>query len=131
MSKEIDTALNLPPIVDVRDDIQQSKPIVKVERTEVDNDFDFARENLYNVINRGADAIEDMIDLARASQHPRSYEVLATLMKTTAEANKDLLDLQKKKKDIKQADEKESPQTVNNNLFVGSTADLQKMLKGE
>lgn len=131
MSKEIDTALNLPPIVDVRDDIQQSKPIVKVERTEVDNDFDFARENLYNVINRGADAIEDMIDLARASQHPRSYEVLATLMKTTAEANKDLLDLQKKKKDIKQSDEKESPQTVNNNLFVGSTADLQKMLKGE
>jgi hypothetical protein len=121
MSKEIDNALGLPPMEEAK--------VVKVTRTNADDDFDYARENLYNIIGRGGDAIEDMLDLARASQHPRSYEVLATLLKTMTDANKDLLELQKKKKDLAPKDEN-GPQTINNNLFVGSTADLQKMLKG-
>lgn len=121
MSKEIDNALGLPPMEEAK--------IVKETRTKADDDFDYARENLYNIIGRGGDAIEDMLDLARASQHPRSYEVLATLLKTMTDANKDLLELQKKKKELAPKDEN-GPQTINNNLFVGSTADLQKMLKG-
>jgi len=121
MSKEIDNALGLPPMEETK--------IVKETRTNADDDFNYARENLYNIIGRGGDAIEDMLDLARASQHPRSYEVLATLLKTMTDANKDLLELQKRKKDLAPKDES-GPQTINNNLFVGSTADLQKMLKG-
>lgn len=124
MSKEIDDALGLPSTEVI--DTSQSKDV----RTKTDDDFDYARENLYSIINRGSDAIDDMVDLARASQHPRSYEVLATLLKTMTEANKDLLELQKKKKEL-QPTEYNGPKTINNNLFVGSTAELQKMLKGE
>ena len=68
-----------------------------------------------------------MMDVARASEHPRAYEVVATLMKTIVDANKDLLDVSKKKRDMMQSDD-DTPKTVNNNLFV-STAELQKMLK--
>ena len=71
-----------------------------------------------------------MIDLAKASEHPRAFEVVSQLTKTLVDANKDLLDIQKKVKDLKKEDEKEQPQQVTNALFVGSTAELQKMING-
>ena len=95
---------------------------------DIDNDFKYTRENLYSVIEQGNKALEDMIDVARASEHPRAYEVVGTLMKTLVDANKDLLDLSKKKKELQKTDEKEMPQTVNNNLIL-STLDLQKMIE--
>jgi hypothetical protein len=94
----------------------------------IENDFKYTRENLYSVIEQGNKALEDMIDVARASEHPRAYEVVGTLMKTLVDANKDLLDLSKKKRDLQKEEQKETPQTVNNNLFV-STAELQKMIE--
>jgi hypothetical protein len=73
------------------------------------------------------EALEQLIDIADQSQHPRAYEVISTLINTIVSANKDLLDLSKKKKEIAASDKKEGPQTINNNLIL-TTADLQKML---
>ena len=103
--------------------------IEKKAITQVEADFDYARENMMEVINKGQEALFDLIDVARQSQHPRAYEVLATMMNTMVGASKDLLDLQAKKKKILEDDPFASPQQVTNNLFVGSTAELQKYLK--
>lgn len=103
--------------------------IEKKATTQVEADFDYARENMMEVINKGQEALFDLIDVARQSQHPRAYEVLATMMNTMVGASKDLLDLQAKKKKILEDDPSASPQQVTNNLFVGSTAELQKYLK--
>ena len=98
---------------------------------DVDNDYKYARENLYGVIEKGTDALDSLLDLAKASEHPRAFEVVAQLTKTLVDANKDLLDIQKKVKDLKKEDDdKQQPQNVTNALFVGSTAELQKMISG-
>ena len=123
MSKDLDKFLNIQP--------ESNLPAVIEKRTttQVDADFEFARENMMDVINKGQEALFDLIDVARQSQHPRAYEVLATMMNTMVGASKDLLDLQAKKKKIMEDDPNASPQQVTNNLFVGSTAELQKYLK--
>ena len=97
---------------------------------EIDNDYKYARENLYGVIEKGTEALDTLIDLAKASEHPRAFEVVAQLTKTLVDANKDLLDIQKKVKDLKREDKRENPKNVTNALFVGSTAELQKMISG-
>jgi hypothetical protein len=97
--------------------------------TQISDDFEYARENMMEVINKGQEALFDLMDVAKQSQHPRAYEVLATMMSTMVGASKDLLDLQAKKKKIMEDDPSASPQQVTNNLFVGSTAELQKYLK--
>lgn len=103
--------------------------IEQKKTTQVDADFEFARENLMDVINKGQEALFDLMDVARQSQHPRAYEVLSTMMNTMVGASKDLLDLQAKKKKLLEDDPAATPQQVTNNLFVGSTAELQKYLK--
>lgn len=123
MSKDLDKFLNIQPGSNVPVVIEQKKT------TQVDADFEFARENLMDVINKGQEALFDLMDVARQSQHPRAYEVLSTMMNTMVGASKDLLDLQAKKKKIMEEDPSASPQQVTNNLFVGSTAELQKYLK--
>lgn len=122
--KTIHNALNLTPISKERLQV-----VVPEDDDSIENDFRYTRENLYSVIEQGNKALEDMIDVARASEHPRAYEVVSTLMSTLVNANKDLLDLSKKKKELLGKQEQAGPQTVNNNLFVGSTADLQKKLR--
>lgn len=96
------------------------------------NDYEYSREVLYDLIEKGRGALEDMIEVARASEHPRAFEVLSGLIKNTADVNDKLLDLNKKHKDI---NTKEKPQQVagqtTNNLFVGSTTDLQRMLQNQ
>jgi hypothetical protein len=130
MSKEIDDALDLTPISEYDDyDMEIIDPIKPKEPTDQDNDFTYARENFYNVIEKGTQALEDMLDVAKASEHPRAYEVVSTLMKTLVDANKDLVDLGKKKAELEKKDESNATQVTNNNMFVGSTADLQKLLK--
>ena len=103
---------------------KQEKPVDE----NLENDFKYARENLYNIIERGTDALNGIVDLAQQSQHPRSFEVVADLVRTLSTANKDLLDLQKKMKDMKP--EEQGPKEVTNNLFVGSTKDLTALLEG-
>jgi predicted transcriptional regulator len=94
-------------------------------------DFEKARANIYNMIDTATDAIEKLAEIADQSQHPRAFEVLAKLMDSTLQANKDLLELQAKIRTIKSADApiNETAQTINNNLFVGSTAELQKVIE--
>ena len=94
----------------------------------IDTDFQYARENIYNVIERGSDAMEGLLEVARETEHPRAYEVVGQLVDKLTNANKELMGLHKTKKSM--SDEVvRSPQNVTNALFVGSTADLQKMLK--
>ena len=111
---------------------KEYKPLVprkeEKDKTDIDNDHKYSRENYYNLIERGQEAIEGILDVAREGQHPRAYEVAGALIKNVADTVDKLQDLNKKLKDLK-----EVPKTANNNiknaLFVGSTAELQKMLK--
>ena len=113
------------------------KEVVKAERivpviTNDDSgdreiDFQYARENLYNLIERGQDGLEEMLEIAKSSEHPRAMEVFGQLIGKLTDTNKELLNLHKTKKDISQ--ETSGPKNVSNNLFVGSTAELQKFLK--
>jgi hypothetical protein len=94
-------------------------------------DFETARANILTMIEEGQDAMHKLTQIATQSQHPRAFEVLAKMMETMLQANKDLMGLQK---DIRELDAADSPinekaKTINNNLFVGSTAELQKMIK--
>lgn len=95
---------------------------------QIDDDFEYARGNLIAVIEKGQEALSGVVDVAGMSQHPRAYEVVATLVKAVSDANKDLLELQKRKRDLK-GEDSSAPTTVNNNLFVGSTAELQQLIK--
>ena len=96
--------------------------------SDVSEDYDFARKNLYDVIGKGNEALDYLLELAKASEHPRAFEVVGQLTKTLIDANTNLLDIQKKVKELSKTD---SPQNVTNALFVGSTSELQKLLKAD
>lgn len=95
-----------------------------------DNDFEFARRNYYDLLVKGSEALEEMMEVARATEHPRAFEVLSTMMKNVADINGNLIDLHKKKSDMEKNAQPALPPAGNttNNVFVGSTAELQKML---
>jgi hypothetical protein len=97
----------------------------------VDNDFEYSRRIYYDLIEKGSSALEDMIEVARESEHPRAFEVLSGMIKNVADVNDKLMDLQKKKKDIKATKQPalEGGKTQNN-FFLGSTTDLQRLLQG-
>ena len=120
---------NMEDIFELPEKIEQAKELKPVDNSDetVDNDFKYARENLYNIIERGSDALNTLVDVANQSQHPRAFEVVGQLVKTLSDTNKDLLELQKKVKVIKK-DIPDQPQNVTNALFVGNTSELQKMI---
>ncbi len=97
------------------------------EDSEADIDYKYARENLYSIIEKGQESLNTLVDVAQQSQHPRAFEVVSQLVKTLSDTNKDLLELQRKIKVINK-DIQEGPKTVNNSLYVGNTADLQKFI---
>ena len=100
----------------------------KHERTDIEKDYDYTRGNLYSIIEKGQEAINGILELAQESEMPRAYEVAGQLIKSVSDATDKLMDLQKKLKDVEEEKQK-GPSTVNNSLFVGSTAELAKMLK--
>jgi hypothetical protein len=106
-------------------------PPVEVS-SDVDDDFATARNNLHNIIHKGNDALEEALLVAKTSEHPRAFEVVGGLIKTLVDANKDLLDIQKKLKDLKKSDNPRdaAPQNVNNSIFVGNAAELQALING-
>ena len=120
---------NMEDIFELPEKIEQSKEIKTVDNSDetVDTDFKYARENLYNIIEKGSDALNTLVDVANQSQHPRAFEVVSQLVKTLSDTNKDLLEIQKKVKVIKK-DIPDQPQNVTNALFVGNTSELQKMI---
>ena len=100
----------------------------KHDRSDIERDYDYTRGNLYSIIEKGQEAIDGILELAQESEMPRAYEVAGQLIKSVSDATDKLMDLQKKLKDVEEEKQK-GPSTVNNSLFVGSTADLAKMLK--
>ena len=103
----------------------------KITKTDVDLDYEYTRGNLYSIIEIGQEAIDGILEVAQDSDMPRAYEVAGQLIKSVSDATDKLMDLQKKLKDVNAEDEKKGPTTVNNALFVGSTADLAKLIKSE
>ena len=97
---------------------------------DVDADYKYQRDNFYNLIEKGQNAIEGILNVAKESDHPRGYEVAGNLIKQVAEVTEKLGDLQEKMKKLKEVPNS-APKNVTNALFVGSTAELQKMLKGK
>ena len=107
---------------------KQEKP----ERPIVDDvrkDYEYTRGNLYSIIEKGQEAINGILELAQESEMPRAYEVAGQLIKNVADATDKLMELQKKLKEVEEEKQSKGPSTVNNALFVGSTAELAKMLK--
>jgi gas vesicle protein len=133
MEKNMEEIFNLPentkPIIEAIDESRltpTSKP--QLNDDDIMSDYQYARENLKNIIDSAQTSIEDLASIAATSESPRAYEVLSGMMKTIVDANKDLLELQKKVKQLK--DESPSkPSNVTNALFVGSTSELQKLIK--
>ena len=99
------------------------------ERTDIEKDYEYTRGNLYSIIEKGQEAINGILELAQDSEMPRAYEVAGQLIKSVSDATDKLMDLQKKVKDVNEDSPSKGPSTVNNALFVGSTAELAKLLK--
>lgn len=127
VNEKISDALDIPY---VENKLYPVAPVVEKQNDSIDDDFEYARDNLRHFIERGKEAMEDALYLAKDVESPRAFEVVGQLIKTLAETNKDLLELSKKVKEIKHKEEDKQPSHVTNALFVGSTADLQKLLKG-
>ena len=114
-------------------DFEQPAPVPKKideSKTDVDNDYEHSRDNYYNLIDKGNEAIEGILDIAKEGQHPRAYEVAGQLIGQVAQTVDKLQDLQKKLKDLKELP-KSANTNIKNALFVGSTNELQKMLRKE
>ena len=121
-------SLDLEPIVDEPKPVQA---VVEVDDTagQSERDLKYSRENLYHLIERGRDALDGILDLANQSQSPRAYEVAGQIIKVVSDTNRDLVDLQKKAKDLF-ADDGLKTGNVTNNLFVGNTSELTKLIGG-
>ncbi len=105
-------------------------PQVRKPDEESDNDYKYQRENFYRLVERGQDAIDGILELAKETEHPRSYEVAGQLIKNVADVTEKLGELQLKMQKLKEVPSN-APKNVTNALFVGSTSELQKMLKGK
>ena len=121
----IDKALNVKAEITQR--LKPKKIKVADSDDQIKQDYEYSRAQLYNLVEKGQEAVNGILDVAQDSQHPRAYEVAGQLIKHVGDVTDKLADLQKKMKDL---DEDKGPkQVTNNSLFVGSTADLQKMIK--
>ncbi len=101
------------------------------EEKNVDNDYKYSRDTYYELVEKGKQSLELMIEVARESEHPRAFEVLSGMIKNISDVNDRLMDLNKKKKDLDKKEEIKNIANTTNNLFVGSTTELQKLLKNE
>ena len=117
-------------VVDPTETVGIQKP-PRLTQDDIEKDYEYTRGNLYSIIEKGQEAINGILELAQESKMPRAYEVAGQLIKSVSDATDKLMDLQKKLKDVNEEQETKGPTTVNNALFVGSTADLQKLLKGQ
>lgn len=114
--------------IEVSPEEKVSKPAPPAKKDDPEKDYEYTRGHLYNLIEKGQEAVQGALEVAQESGHPRAYEVAVNAMKQVADTTDKLLDLQKKMKDLDAPTKRETNNTTNN-LFVGSTADLQKMLK--
>ena len=130
---KLDKTFNITP------EVIEEEPVEKIEKIkpprltqdDITKDYEYTRGNLYSIIEKGQEAINGILELAQDSEMPRAYEVAGQLIKSVSDATDKLMDLQKKLKDVNEEQVAKGPSTVNNALFVGSTADLAKLIKGE
>ena len=113
---------------EVKEPVGIQKPD-RLTKGDIEKDYEYTRGNLYSIIEKGQEAINGILELAQDSEMPRAYEVAGQLIKSVSDATDKLMDLQKKVKDVNEDAPQKGPNTVNNALFVGSTAELAKLLK--
>jgi hypothetical protein len=129
LNEKLSEALDIDPIEIASSEIVELTPATPVESTnQIDDDADFARKNIRELISKGNTAMDNILQVAKESEAPRAYEVAATLIKNLSDLNKDLLDLQKKKRDLRPV-ESTNNINVDKAVFVGSTKELVKLLK--
>ena len=129
IDEKIDNALGITH--DIAQQLVHPKPIVRrpdEDSDHADVDYKYSRENFYNLVERGQDAIDGILEVAKEGEHPRAYEVVGQLIKNVSEVTEKLVDLQEKMKKLKDVTNS-APQNVTNALFVGSTKELQNLLK--
>ena len=130
--KELDNALGILSDVDKikEEPWNYEHKVVSVDKEkDIESDYEYQRQNFYNLVEKGTAAIDGILLLAKESEHPRTYEVAGNLIKQVSEVAEKLGDLQEKMKKLSEVPDS-APKNVNNALFVGSTAELQKMIKG-
>ena len=108
---------------------KESKTVEK-DKKDSTRDYEYTRGNLYSLIEKGQEALDSIMEVAQEGQQPRAFEVVSQLIKNVADTTDKLVDLQQKMKNL-EAEDPKGPSTVNNALFVGSTAELQKLLKSQ
>ena len=132
---KLDETFNITPTEVSVDETQVSVGVDREKpdrlvKSDIERDYEYTRGNLYSIIEKGQEAINGILDVAEQSDMPRAYEVAGQLIKSVSDATDKLMTLQQKLKDVNEEKEK-SPTNVTNALFVGSTADLQKLLKDQ
>ena len=125
----LDDAFNVESSIVSADKNDVVKKPDSLTKDDIQKDYEYTRGNLYSIIEKGQEAINGILELAQESEMPRAYEVAGQLIKSVSDATDKLMDLQKKLKDVNEEQQQKGPSTVNNALFVGSTADLTKLLK--
>ena len=134
MKNNLDDAFNITQTevevdqTEVKEPVGIQKPD-RLTKGDIEKDYEYTRGNLYSIIEKGQEAINGILELAQDSEMPRAYEVAGQLIKSVSDATDKLMDLQKKVKDVNEDAPQKGPNTVNNALFVGSTAELAKLLK--
>jgi len=135
MDKEynkLDKSFNITPeVVEEKTEVVKPEKPARLTQDDITKDYEYTRGNLYSIIEKGQEAINGILEIAQESEMPRAYEVAGQLIKSVSDATDKLIDLQKKLKDVNEEKVSKGPSTVNNALFVGSTADLAKLIKGE
>ena len=121
--------VDVTPIVPEKKRIESEIENISSSVEDIRKDYEYTRGNLYSLIEKGQEAINGILELAQESEMPRAYEVAGQLIKSVSDATDKLMDLQKKLKDVNKEEEAKGPTNVTNALFVGSTAELQKLLK--
>ena len=117
---------DIEPIEKTTEMITQANSEISVD---TNKDYEYTRGQLYTLISQGQEAVQGALEVAQESGHPRAYEVAVNAMKQVSDMTDKLIDLQQKMKNLNKEDKKSSPTTVNNTMFIGTTADLQKMIK--
>jgi len=129
MSKQLDKTFNIDPeVVEEKTEVIRPEKPDRLAKDDITRDYEYTRGNLYSIIEKGQEAIDGILEIAQESEMPRAYEVAGQLIKSVSDATDKLIDLQKKLKDVNEEDKK-GPTNVTNALFVGSTADLSKLIK--
>ena len=117
---------DIAPIEQTTEMITQANSEISVD---ANKDYEYTRGQLYTLISQGQEAVQGALEVAQESGHPRAYEVAVNAMKQVSDMTDKLIDLQHKMKNLGKEDKKSTPTTVNNTMFIGTTADLQKMIK--